>query len=118
MVATCQATCAQLLVVLGRVHAEAAGQALGSMLEGCFNPEANNPPEGLTEHVAESLCKVAAASGCASNKSCCHKPHFVMLHTLLPMMMLFHTRSGICLVWGPPSSLRRVLANILIRLLI
>ena len=67
VVATCQATCAQLLVVLGTVHAEAAGQALGSMLEACFNPEATNPPEGLTEHIAEGLCKVAAGSGCASH---------------------------------------------------
>ena len=65
MVATCQATCTQLLVILGRVHAEAAGQALGSMLEACFNPEANHPPEGLTEHIAESLCRVAATSRCA-----------------------------------------------------
>ncbi len=63
--ATCQATCAQLLVILGKVHPDAAGQALGSMLEACLNPQANNPAEGLTEHVAESLCKVAAASGCA-----------------------------------------------------
>lgn len=62
MVATCQATCAQLLVILGKIHAEAAGQALGSMLEACFSPEAANPPEGLTEYLAESLCKLAAAS--------------------------------------------------------
>ena len=65
VVVTCQATCAQLLVTLGRVHPEAAGQALHSMLEACLNPAASNPPEGLTEHVLESLCRLAAASGCA-----------------------------------------------------
>jgi hypothetical protein len=64
LVASCQATCAQLLVILGRVHKKAAGQALRSMLEVCMNPETTNPPEGLTERVADSLCKVAAFSRC------------------------------------------------------
>ncbi len=84
VVVTCQATCAQLLVILGRVHAEAAGQALGSMQEACFNPEANNPPEGLTEHVAESMCAVAAASGCAI---CC---------PLVPRTPFYHGASLLC----------------------
>ena len=61
MVASCQATCVQLLVTLGKIHGEAAGQALVSMLEACLNPDASNPAEGLTEQIAESLCRVATA---------------------------------------------------------
>ena len=63
MVASCQATCVQLLVTLGKIHAEAAGQALVSMLEACLNPDASNPAEGLTEQIVESLCRVAASCG-------------------------------------------------------
>ena len=63
MVASCQATCVQLLVILGKIHAAAAGQALVSMLEACLNPDASNPAEGLTEQIVESLCRVAASCG-------------------------------------------------------
>lgn len=66
LVATCQATCAQLLGTLGRIHTDAAGQALGNMMEACISPEATSPPEGLAELIAESLCGVAVVSRCLS----------------------------------------------------
>ena len=53
----------QLLVILGKIHVEAAGQALVGMLEACLDPDAISPAEGLIEQILESLCRVAASCG-------------------------------------------------------
>ena len=71
VVTSCQATCTQLLVILSKIHANAAGQALLGMLEACLNPDASNPAEGLVEQIVESLCQVAASYGNCKEKFRC-----------------------------------------------